>query len=502
MTTYLDAAHGLEIFDVDGVLIDDAPWPGGGSPGADGKTVLNGTVNPGAGVGVNGDFYINTNTWTIFGPKAAGVWPAGTSMVGPQGIDGDPGPEGDPGVVQTVVAGTGITVNSADPANPIVTSSITQYTNENAQDAVGGILTDSTTIDFTYDDAANTITAIVKDASITAAKVAADVATQAELDAVSAAIPTTEAIQDIVGAMATDSSRIDFTYNDGAGTLTADILDGSVTAAKVAADVATQAELDAVSAAIPSTEAIQDVVGGMHVDSASIDFTYDDTANTITGAVITEAIQDIVGGMVVDSGTLDFTYDDTANTLTGVIKPASVTNAMLAVQPLGKVLGDGQADVQVVNSASIGDVFRFTLPTDLVAGDTVIAECYGNLLNNSGSSELPVYTTGIGSTTISGSPTSVTSNANNRAWLYRMVLTVVSPTVQRIHTTLTQTASGFGSSAWGTLGNTANHFMKTWDATEDLTVAKDIYLRVTFTVANANLSMTGRAFTVVKIGNV
>src|SRR5205823_10592566 len=44
---------------------------------------------------------------------------------------------------------------------------------EQAQDAVGGILTDSATIDFTYDDAANTITAVVKDGSITFAKMQA-----------------------------------------------------------------------------------------------------------------------------------------------------------------------------------------------------------------------------------------------------------------------------------------------------------------------------------------
>lgn len=47
---------------------------------------------------------------------------------------------------------------------------ITQYTDELAQDAVGTILTDSATIDFTYNDGANTITAIVIDDSITYAK--------------------------------------------------------------------------------------------------------------------------------------------------------------------------------------------------------------------------------------------------------------------------------------------------------------------------------------------
>lgn len=44
------------------------------------------------------------------------------------------------------------------------------YTNEEAQDAVGGILTDTATIDFTYNDGANSITADVKNSSITYAK--------------------------------------------------------------------------------------------------------------------------------------------------------------------------------------------------------------------------------------------------------------------------------------------------------------------------------------------
>lgn len=45
------------------------------------------------------------------------------------------------------------------------------FTDERAQDAVGTILADSATIDFTYNDAGNSITAIVIDASITNAKV-------------------------------------------------------------------------------------------------------------------------------------------------------------------------------------------------------------------------------------------------------------------------------------------------------------------------------------------
>jgi collagen type VII alpha len=73
-----------------------------GPAGADGKTVLNGTTAPSNGLGNNGDFYINTSTNTLFGPKASGAWPgAGVSLVGPAGATG---PKGDTGA--TGPAGT------------------------------------------------------------------------------------------------------------------------------------------------------------------------------------------------------------------------------------------------------------------------------------------------------------------------------------------------------------------------------------------------------------
>ena len=60
------------------------PGPAG-TNGVDGKTVLNGTSNPTAAIGANGDFFINTSSNTLFGPKAAGAWPTGVSLVGPAG---------------------------------------------------------------------------------------------------------------------------------------------------------------------------------------------------------------------------------------------------------------------------------------------------------------------------------------------------------------------------------------------------------------------------------
>jgi hypothetical protein len=85
-----------------------------GSNGTNGTAVLNGNTNPGAGVGVNGDFYINTATNELFGPKTNGTWPAGVSLVGPQGIQGIAGPQG----LQGTTGATGLT-GAAGPQGPI-----------------------------------------------------------------------------------------------------------------------------------------------------------------------------------------------------------------------------------------------------------------------------------------------------------------------------------------------------------------------------------------------
>ncbi len=69
------------------------------------------------------------------------------------------------------VNGKGLITAASNTAIAITSAAVTDF-GEAAQDAVGGILTDSSTIDFTYNDGANTITAIVIDASIGNTKLA------------------------------------------------------------------------------------------------------------------------------------------------------------------------------------------------------------------------------------------------------------------------------------------------------------------------------------------
>jgi hypothetical protein len=65
-----------------------------GIAGANGKSILNGTINPSVSIGSDGDFYINTSTNVLFGPKLNGSWNNGISLRGPQGLQGAQGPQG------------------------------------------------------------------------------------------------------------------------------------------------------------------------------------------------------------------------------------------------------------------------------------------------------------------------------------------------------------------------------------------------------------------------
>ncbi|HAL80804.1 MAG TPA: hypothetical protein DCO83_00065 [Mucilaginibacter sp.] len=54
-----------------------------GTNGTNGNTILFGTTNPSnSTTGADGNFYINTSSYYLFGPKTAGVWGTGTSITG------------------------------------------------------------------------------------------------------------------------------------------------------------------------------------------------------------------------------------------------------------------------------------------------------------------------------------------------------------------------------------------------------------------------------------
>jgi hypothetical protein len=66
--------------------------------------LLYGPSDPTPTTGVDTNFYLNSITTRLFGPKAAGVWPSGVSLVGADGADGAAGAVGAAGVAGAVGA--------------------------------------------------------------------------------------------------------------------------------------------------------------------------------------------------------------------------------------------------------------------------------------------------------------------------------------------------------------------------------------------------------------
>jgi len=95
MTTDISQSGAVEIIADDSVEIIQVGTQG--PPGLRGNSVLNDTTNPLPAQGIPGDFYLNTATMTMFGPKVGSSWGAGTLIVGPPGPQGVPGPQGNQG---------------------------------------------------------------------------------------------------------------------------------------------------------------------------------------------------------------------------------------------------------------------------------------------------------------------------------------------------------------------------------------------------------------------
>jgi hypothetical protein len=58
------------------------------------NTLLNGAGAPSKSIGIDGDFYIDTRSLLISGPKTKGKWPTARSMQGANGVNGSNGSDG------------------------------------------------------------------------------------------------------------------------------------------------------------------------------------------------------------------------------------------------------------------------------------------------------------------------------------------------------------------------------------------------------------------------
>jgi hypothetical protein len=82
------------------------------------NTLLSGAGVPAKSLGINGDFYIDTKTMNMYGPKKNNSWPLPVSMRGPQGATGAAGSDGKNGTSGAVSAGTAGAAGPQGPAGP------------------------------------------------------------------------------------------------------------------------------------------------------------------------------------------------------------------------------------------------------------------------------------------------------------------------------------------------------------------------------------------------
>lgn len=124
-----------------------------GTQGAPGKSILNGEIPPvDQTTGTDGDFYIDTAMSVLYGPRKAGLWGAGISLIGPRGGGGQgaTGPAGRDGFITPDYASfdyrSAQTASVINTATPLALSNISGFSNRGITLAIS----DSSKITFSH----------------------------------------------------------------------------------------------------------------------------------------------------------------------------------------------------------------------------------------------------------------------------------------------------------------------------------------------------------------
>lgn len=161
------------------------------------------------------------------------------------------------------------------------------YTDEMAQDAIGGILTDTGSIDFTYDDTNNQILAYVIPGGVNHDNLL-NMSANKHIDHTTVSITGSDGLSG--GGDISANRTITLPAVGTAGTYgNASSVAVITTDAKGRVTAVTPTNISITSAAVSDwTEAVQDVMGAILADTNTIDFTYNDAANTLAVDVKTQ----------------------------------------------------------------------------------------------------------------------------------------------------------------------------------------------------------------------
>lgn len=178
---------------------------------------------------------------------------------------------------------------------------------------------------------------------------------------------------------------------------------------------------------------------------------------------------------------------------------ADIVDKRAIVKGSHAVLDSVQSTTSVVSTITETDIYSFTLPTDLAAGDYLRLTLMGDFFNNKGSTGTVTTRLKLGSTTMLASAgQSLVSNANRGRWMAiydlavavaaseQRVAAIVMAGTQSATATLNANTTGYTLAGYGT-------------AAEDLTSAKALKVTIELNVSDANFDFRRHAAILEKI---
>lgn len=165
------------------------------------------------------------------------------------------------------------------------------------------------------------------------------------------------------------------------------------------------------------------------------------------------------------------------------------------------VLASSTTQTGPVNTTSETAIFSHTLPTDLAAGETLLLDIIGELLNTAGGTVTCTLRLKIGATTlITYSNVNLTNSATKRNYSMRIPVFIESTSAQKAAMLVlaARGATGTGALLDTTAGqNMGSHGYGT--SAEDTTSAKTLQVTAEFNAANANLYFYAEGATLTRI---
>jgi hypothetical protein len=422
-----------------------------GADGADGKTVLNGSGAPGAGLGTDGDFYIDTTADAIYGPKTAGAWGSATSLVGPTGATGPPG-AGTTYGAPALVLGTAAANGSIDEAirrdSTIVAFDTTNPTTSAMGDAAAvGTAAVAARRDHKHARESFATPAIVLGTAAAAGAATTPIRSDSTIVAFDATAPTTQAFGDAAATgSAAVAARRDHKHAMPANPVTYGtpaIVLGTAAAAGASADVIRKdATIVAFDTTVPSTQAFGDAAA--------------------VGTAAVAARRDHKHAM-----------------------PASPAGPL--VNKNRDATGQGPG-----NTTTETDLYSVSCTSTQLSGRLLVMNLGGTLLNNSGAARTVTFKAYVGATEVATLLSdSIPANASVREWkiTVHIDLATGSSAVWAVEMSafMTQAGGGFNNPA------TAAMFFGT---DTSLSVANPVDVTTTQTVkVTATLSATHASLT-------